>query len=139
MIISKCNILCSLAFYGSLVMISLVCLTRKVKTILTTAINKYLFTFIGIPTFRDLLTSNHIYCLVTLYVHLYFQYQSYQPLYSCVYDAYLFVGGGVCIGNKIAPIFYNTMEDSGALPLEMSVDKMNTGMWMEWYIVIVII
>jgi aconitase B len=34
---------------------------------------------------------------------------------------------GVCIGNKIAPIFYNTMEDSGALPLEMSVDKMNTG------------
>ena len=36
-------------------------------------------------------------------------------------------GAGVCIGNKIAPIFYNTMEDSGALPLEMSVDKMNTG------------
>lgn len=36
-------------------------------------------------------------------------------------------GGGVCIGNKIAPIFYNTMEDSGALPLEMSVDKMSTG------------
>eukprot|EP01038_Epipyxis_sp_PR26KG_P005901 gene5901-8141_t len=36
-------------------------------------------------------------------------------------------GGGVCIGNKIAPIFYNTMEDSGALPLEMSVDKLNTG------------
>ena len=36
-------------------------------------------------------------------------------------------GGGVCIGNKIAPIFYNTMEDSGALPLEMSVDKLQTG------------
>ena len=36
-------------------------------------------------------------------------------------------GGGVCIGNKIAPIFYNTMEDSGALPLEMPVDMMNTG------------
>ena len=36
-------------------------------------------------------------------------------------------GGGVCIGNKIAPIFYNTMEDSGALPLEMSVDKFSTG------------
>jgi len=36
-------------------------------------------------------------------------------------------GGGVCIGNKIAPIFYNTMEDSGALPLEMPVDKMETG------------
>lgn len=35
--------------------------------------------------------------------------------------------GGVTIGNKIAPIFYNTMEDSGALPLEMPVDKLNTG------------
>ncbi len=29
--------------------------------------------------------------------------------------------GGVCIGNKIAPIFFNTMEDSGALPIEMDV------------------
>ncbi|KAJ1436508.1 aconitate hydratase 2 N-terminus-domain-containing protein, partial [Ochromonadaceae sp. CCMP2298] len=36
-------------------------------------------------------------------------------------------GGGVCIGQTIAPIFYNTMEDSGALPLEMPVDKMKTG------------
>ena len=36
-------------------------------------------------------------------------------------------GGGVCIGNKIAPIFYNTMEDSGALPLEMPVDDLNMG------------
>lgn len=36
-------------------------------------------------------------------------------------------GGGVCIGSKIAPIFFNTMQDSGALPLEMPVDKMNTG------------
>jgi len=36
-------------------------------------------------------------------------------------------GGGVCIGNKIAPIFYNTMEDSGALPLEMPVENLNTG------------
>ncbi|CAE7447313.1 acnB [Symbiodinium microadriaticum] len=35
--------------------------------------------------------------------------------------------GGVCIGNKIAPIFYNTMEDSGALPLEMPVDDLNMG------------
>lgn len=35
--------------------------------------------------------------------------------------------GGVCIGNKIAPIFYNTMEDSGALPLEMPVDKLAMG------------
>ena len=36
-------------------------------------------------------------------------------------------GGGVCIGNKIAPIFFNTMEDSGALPIECDVDglKMN--------------
>jgi aconitate hydratase 2 / 2-methylisocitrate dehydratase len=36
-------------------------------------------------------------------------------------------GGGVCIGAKIAPIFYNTMEDSGALPLEMPVDNLKMG------------
>ncbi|MFO1418764.1 MAG: bifunctional aconitate hydratase 2/2-methylisocitrate dehydratase [Methylotetracoccus sp.] len=36
-------------------------------------------------------------------------------------------GGGVCIGGKIAPIFFNTMEDSGALPLECDVAGMNTG------------
>ena len=36
-------------------------------------------------------------------------------------------GGGVCLGNKIAPIFYNTMEDSGALPIELDVQKMNMG------------
>ena len=35
--------------------------------------------------------------------------------------------GGVCIGGKIAPIFFNTMEDSGALPLEMDVSQMETG------------
>lgn len=35
--------------------------------------------------------------------------------------------GGVCIGSKIAPIFFNTMEDSGALPLEMDVSKMEMG------------
>lgn len=35
--------------------------------------------------------------------------------------------GGVCIGNKIAPIFFNTMEDSGALPIEMDVGSLNTG------------
>ncbi len=35
--------------------------------------------------------------------------------------------GGVCIGGKIAPIFLNTMEDSGALPIEMSVDKIKMG------------
>merc|ERR1711871_1634927 len=36
-------------------------------------------------------------------------------------------GGGVCIGGKIAPIFFNTMEDSGALPIEMDVSKMSMG------------
>lgn len=35
--------------------------------------------------------------------------------------------GGVCIGGKMAPIFFNTMEDAGALPLECEVDKLNTG------------
>ncbi len=35
--------------------------------------------------------------------------------------------GGVCLGNKIAPIFYNTMEDSGALPIELDVSAMNMG------------
>jgi aconitate hydratase 2 / 2-methylisocitrate dehydratase len=35
--------------------------------------------------------------------------------------------GGVCLGAKIAPIFYNTMEDSGALPIELDVSQMNLG------------
>ncbi len=35
--------------------------------------------------------------------------------------------GGVCIGGKIAPIFFNTMEDSGALPFECDVTGMNMG------------
>jgi aconitate hydratase 2 / 2-methylisocitrate dehydratase len=35
--------------------------------------------------------------------------------------------GGVCLGNKIAPIFYNTMEDAGALPIEIDVAQMNMG------------
>jgi aconitate hydratase 2/2-methylisocitrate dehydratase len=35
--------------------------------------------------------------------------------------------GGVCLGGKIAPIFYNTMEDSGALPIELDVQKMHMG------------
>ncbi|MDR2188202.1 MAG: bifunctional aconitate hydratase 2/2-methylisocitrate dehydratase, partial [Azonexus sp.] len=35
--------------------------------------------------------------------------------------------GGVCIGGQIAPIFFNTMEDAGALPIECDVSKMNTG------------
>ena len=36
-------------------------------------------------------------------------------------------GGGVCIGGKVAPIFYNTMEDAGALVFEASVDDLNMG------------
>jgi len=36
-------------------------------------------------------------------------------------------GGGICIGSKIAPIFFNTMEDSGALPLEFDVTSLSTG------------
>ncbi len=35
--------------------------------------------------------------------------------------------GGVCLGSKIAPIFYNTMEDSGALPIELDVSQMDMG------------
>jgi aconitate hydratase 2/2-methylisocitrate dehydratase len=35
--------------------------------------------------------------------------------------------GGVCLGSKIAPIFYNTMEDAGALPIELDVNNMNMG------------
>ena len=35
--------------------------------------------------------------------------------------------GGVCLGSKIAPIFYNTMEDSGALPIELDVSQMSMG------------
>merc|ERR1719482_452912 len=35
--------------------------------------------------------------------------------------------GGVCIGSKIAPIFFNTMEDSGAFPIEINVENMHMG------------
>ncbi|WP_421658291.1 bifunctional aconitate hydratase 2/2-methylisocitrate dehydratase [Leptothermofonsia sp. ETS-13] len=35
--------------------------------------------------------------------------------------------GGYCLGGKIAPIFFNTMEDSGALPIECDVTQMETG------------
>lgn len=35
--------------------------------------------------------------------------------------------GGYCLGGKIAPIFFNTMEDAGALPVECDVTKMNMG------------
>ncbi|WP_438862836.1 bifunctional aconitate hydratase 2/2-methylisocitrate dehydratase [Neptunicella sp.] len=36
-------------------------------------------------------------------------------------------GGGICIGSKVAPIFFNTMEDAGALVFEADVEKMNMG------------
>jgi len=35
--------------------------------------------------------------------------------------------GGICIGSKVAPIFYNTMEDSGALVFEAPVDEIQQG------------
>ncbi len=35
--------------------------------------------------------------------------------------------GGFCLGSKIAPIFFNTMEDAGALPIELNVEEMNMG------------
>ncbi|MEE3635994.1 bifunctional aconitate hydratase 2/2-methylisocitrate dehydratase [Pseudomonas defluvii] len=35
--------------------------------------------------------------------------------------------GGFCFGSKIAPIFYNTMEDAGALPIEFDVSNLNMG------------
>jgi len=35
--------------------------------------------------------------------------------------------GGVILGGKIAPIFFNTAEDSGALPIECDVSKLETG------------
>ncbi len=34
---------------------------------------------------------------------------------------------GVILGSKIAPIFFNTAEDSGALPIEVNVDQLETG------------
>jgi aconitate hydratase 2/2-methylisocitrate dehydratase len=36
-------------------------------------------------------------------------------------------GGGICIGGKVAPIFYNTMEDAGALVFEAPVDNIAMG------------
>ena len=35
--------------------------------------------------------------------------------------------GGIIIGGKIAPIFFNTAQDSGALPIEADVSHMKTG------------
>jgi aconitate hydratase 2 / 2-methylisocitrate dehydratase len=36
-------------------------------------------------------------------------------------------GGGFVLGSKIAPIFFNTAEDSGALPIECDVTQLETG------------
>ena len=35
--------------------------------------------------------------------------------------------GGIILGNKIAPIFFNTAEDSGALPIECDVSQIKMG------------
>jgi len=40
---------------------------------------------------------------------------------------------GICIGGKIAPIFFNTLEDSGALAFECDVSRMNLGDVIEIY------
>ena len=41
--------------------------------------------------------------------------------------------GGVTLGGKIAPIFFNTQEDSGALPIEVDVSKLEMGDVIEVY------
>lgn len=41
--------------------------------------------------------------------------------------------GGFVFGGKIAPIFFNTMEDAGALPIEMDVSAFNTGDVIDFY------
>ena len=41
--------------------------------------------------------------------------------------------GGFCLGNKIAPIFFNTQEDAGAFPIECDVAQMNMGDVIEIY------
>ena len=35
--------------------------------------------------------------------------------------------GGVCLGGKIAPIFFNTLEDAGSMPIECDVSALNSG------------
>ena len=42
--------------------------------------------------------------------------------------------GGFVIGSVIAPIFFNTMEDSGALPIEMDVKDMGMGDLIDLYV-----
>ena len=41
--------------------------------------------------------------------------------------------GGICLGGKIAPIFFNTLEDSGTLPIECDVTKMELGDTIDIY------
>ena len=41
--------------------------------------------------------------------------------------------GGVTLGGKIAPIFFNTQEDSGALPIEVDVSQLEMGDVIEIY------
>ena len=41
--------------------------------------------------------------------------------------------GGYCLGGKIAPIFFNTMEDAGALPIECDVSAMSMGAVIDIY------
>ena len=41
--------------------------------------------------------------------------------------------GGICIGGKIAPIFFNTLQDSGALAFECDVSKINLGDVLDIY------
>merc|ERR1740139_953595 len=43
-------------------------------------------------------------------------------------------GGGFVLGGIIAPIFFNTMEDSGALPIELDVSAMNMGDVIDLYV-----
>lgn len=42
--------------------------------------------------------------------------------------------GGVCLGGVIAPIFFNTMEDSGALPIEFDVQNLHMGDVIDIYV-----
>ena len=41
--------------------------------------------------------------------------------------------GGFCFGSNIAPIFYNTMKDAGAMPVELDVSKMEMGDVIDFY------
>ena len=41
--------------------------------------------------------------------------------------------GGYCFGGKIAPIFFNTLEDAGTLPIEMDVSRLDMGQVIDLY------